>query len=449
MSHDLFGNPTGPSDIPSELSNTQSQLPENDSSELLSESTPQRSTDTQTLRPSGDLPSFGDLGLIGQEAVKSQLLKIVQSDRLGHAYLFIGPKGSGKTAFALAMAEWVNGIEHLSTLGQAKRSTKASWATHPDIHLFFPVPASVSESDRTARLELLKKDPYEIVDYALRPTITGTSGSKNQRAFYSIQYFRETIRPVTVLKPNEGRRTVVILSSIDTMRAETANAFLKLLEEPAGNVLFILTAESSDALLPTIRSRCQLIRFQPLSTEEVTKALIQRDGLPAQDAAYLARLSDGFYALAKFQDVEQLKENRGELIDFLRASYTQDASALLKLIQDWNTKLNLEAQISLLSGLELTLRDILITRETNDPALVIHQEQWDVIQKIAVTLKEARLEEMIQHVSDLKALLFQNVQFKLILSVLSLRFFTMMRGKEPDLTPEQGWKHLPAYTTGS
>lgn len=443
MSHDLFGQPSSPPDKDSTLTERSSSMnsPLNNSG----------LTNTNTERTDGseNSPSFGNPGLIGQTGVKDQISKLLQSDRLSHAYLFIGPKGSGKTAFALAMAEWINGVEHLSKLGPHKRSAKATWAAHPDIHLFFPVPVSATDHDRTERLGLLKKDPYEIIDYALRPSVTGASGSKNQRAFYSIQYFRETIRPVTVLKPNEGKRTVVILTSIDTMRAETANAFLKLLEEPSGHVLFILTAESSDALLPTIRSRCQLIRFQPLTTEEVTDALVSRDGFTEQDAAYLARLSDGFYALAKFQDMEQLKQSRAQLIDFLRASYTQDATALLGLIHDWNTAFNLEAQISLLNGLELTLRDILITRETKSPALIIHQEQWEVIQKIALTLKDAQLEEMILHVSELKALLFQNVQFKLILSVMSLRFFPLMRGKDPSFSPQEGWKHLPAFVPGS
>ncbi len=436
MSQDLFGaSPSLPLSEPQK--DTLSEKAEN-----------QVARDQNLMLSSGEPPRFGVPGLIGQKLVREQLSKILQSDRLSHAYLFVGPKGCGKTAFALAMAEWVNGIDHLTALGQTKQSSKASWAVHPDIHLFFPVPASVGETDRASRLELLKKDPYEIVDYTFRPALSGSIGSKNQRAFYSIQYFRERIRPVTVLKPNEGRRTVVILTSIDTMRTETANAFLKLLEEPSGKVLFILTAESSDALLPTIRSRCQFIRFQPLSIDEVTTALIDRDGMPEEDASYLARISDGFYALAKIQDVAQLKESREQIIHFLRASYTQDASLLLQLIQDWNTRLNLETQISLLTNMEFTLRDILITRETGSLQFIIHQDQGDVIQKIADTLNDALLDEMMEQVSELKALLFQNVQFKLVMSVLSLRFFSMMRGKEPEISSREGWKHLPAFTTG-
>jgi len=388
---------------------------------------------------------FGEPGLVGQASAKEQIQRVLNSERVGHAYLFIGPKGCGKTAFALAMAEWVNGIEHLSNPVGSTFSSKATWATHPDIHLFFPIPVSVTESDRKARMELLKNDPYEIVDYAFRPSITGTSGSKNQRAFYSIQYFRETIRPVTVLKPNEGRRTVVILTSIDTMRAETANAFLKLLEEPSGQVLFILTAESSDSVLPTIRSRCQQIRFQPLSMRDVQDALIERDGFSVEDASYLARLTDGFYALAKFQDIDQLRESRNELIQFLRSSYTQDAPELLRLIQSWNTRLNLEGQLSLLNSLELILRDVLLVRETGEREFITHQDQADVIQKIASTLQEANLDEMIQQISEFRTSLMQNVQFKLIMPVVALRFFSLMRGKEPVLSSFDPWKHIPAF----
>ncbi len=390
--------------------------------------------------------SFGDRRLVGQEKPKNQVEKILQSGRLSHAYLFTGPDGSGKTAFALAMAEAVNGIDHLSDLQGTAFSKKSSWHKHPDIHLFIPMPSSAGDNERKARLDLLAKDPYEIVDFNLRPSLTDSGANKNLMAFYSIEYFHSEIRPRTVYKPNEGRRTVVVITGIDTMRKESANAFLKLLEEPSETVLFILTASKSDQLLPTIISRCQQIRLHPLTNDEVANGLVRFDKMSLNNASFLARLSGGNYSLSRFFDVENLQQTRRELINYLRYSYTQDVPALLEVMKDWNGRLNKENQIALCNTLEQFLRDLLVYRETENAELITNADQIDVIRKFCTTMKHARIEDMIMHLQNVKGSLYQNVQFKYIFTVLSLRYFRLMRGEDPIIETTETWKHLPAYT---
>ena len=268
---------------------------------------------------------FGNRRLVGQQNAREQISRIIASKRTGHAYLFTGPKGSGKMAFALAFAEVINGIDHFTDLKGSAFSKKSSWFNHPDIHVFFPIPKNTSQSEIQARIGLLHKDPYEIIDFSLRPVITEPGSSKNLQAFYPIDYYNQEIRPATIYKPNEGRKTVVILSDIETMRKEAVNAFLKLLEEPSENVMFILTSSRPEQLLPTIISRCQEIRLQALSSGDIEEGLTRYDGISREDAAYLARISDGSYSLARFYDIDELRQTREELVDFLRFSYTQDA----------------------------------------------------------------------------------------------------------------------------
>jgi DNA polymerase III subunit delta' len=390
--------------------------------------------------------TFGERRLVGQQKAKHQAEKILQSNRLSHAYLLTGPEGSGKTAFALALAEVVNGIDHFTNLHGTSISKKSSWYTHPDIHVFIPLPSTVSDEELKVRIKMLSEDPYEIVDFTLRPALADPESSKNLRAFYSIDYYHHEIRPRTVYKPNEGRRTVVVITGIDTMRKESANAFLKLLEEPSDNVLFILTASKTDQLLPTIISRCQQIRLQPLTYDEVSEGLIRFDGLNEKDARFLARLSGGSYSLARFFDIETLQKTRDELVDFLRFSYTQDAQALLRLIKNWNSSLNRENQIALCNSLEQLLRDILVYRETGNKNLVTNIDKLPVIEKFCNSMVDAKIEEMIEHLQHLKELLYQNVQLKYIFSVLSLRFTHLMRGTEPIISKHETWKHLPAYS---
>jgi DNA polymerase-3 subunit delta' len=389
---------------------------------------------------------FGDRRLVGQSFAREQIKRIIQSGRISHSYLFTGPPGIGKTAFALAFAELINGVDHLTDLGDQAFSKKSSWFTHPDIHVFLPVPTNVSVEELRERLELLREDPYEIVDFSLRPSLTNEESTKNKRAFYPIDYFREEIRPAAYYKPNEGQKTVIIMTGIESMKKEAANSFLKLLEEPAEDLIFLLTTDNTEALLPTIISRCQHIQLSPLKTKEIEQALIEQDGVDKNEASYLARVSGGNYAMTRFFDVDTLKSTREAIIEYLRCSYSQDAINITQTAQDWQSQENLEGLIAILNVMEVFLRDLLVYRSTQNKALITNADQLDVIKKFCETLADARLEDMIEQVNECKPMVYRNVQAKLIFTSLAFRFSSLMRGNDPTITKQDSWKHLPAFS---
>lgn len=388
---------------------------------------------------------FGDQRLVGQKKMRNYLTRIIKSDRISHAYLFSGPPGVGKTAMALSFAEILNGINNLTDLGDQAFSKKSSWFTHPDIHLFLPVPTNYSVDNFRERLELLNKDPYEIVDFSHRPSLTDDESTKNKQAFYPIDFFHKEVRPKAFLKPNEGQKTVVILTNIETMRKEAANAFLKLLEEPSDDLIFLLTTNSTEALLPTIISRCQHIKLSALQTTAVQEALITHDNVPADDAAYLARVSGGNYAMARFFDVKSLKETRHEIVNFLRYAYSQDAVQLTEMTKDWQSNNNIEGLIAILNVLETFLRDLLMFRETSQKSLITNADQLETIKKFCETLHDARLQDMINEVNNCRPLIYQYVQPKLIFTVLAFRFAHLMRDLAPLIPSNEPWQHLPAF----
>ncbi len=388
---------------------------------------------------------FGNRRLIGQKRAKEQIERMLESDRIGHAYLISGPSGSGKTAFALALAEAINGIDHLSELGEYTKSKKSSWFPHPDIHVFIPKPTSAGIDEIRQRLELLSQDPYEIISFAQRPSIDDDGSSKNLQVFYPVDYFRDEIRPAARFRPNEGDRVVIIMTQVETMRKETANAFLKLLEEPSDRLMFILTTESYESLLPTITSRCQHIPLGTLSPKDVEHGLIDVDGLSADDASYLARVSGGNYAMTRFFDVSRLKQDRESIVQYLRLAFSQDAAELSKLCQDWQSSNNIEGLIALTNLMEMYIRDLFVFKETSNEKLVVNIDQLESVKKFVSALNDARLEDMINEIDSIRVMLRQNVSAKLIFTVLALRFSNLMRGTDPFIPEHENWKHLPAF----
>ncbi|MEX0778444.1 MAG: DNA polymerase III subunit delta' C-terminal domain-containing protein [Balneolales bacterium] len=389
-----------------------------------------------------------DLGgrrLVGQQTAREKLGKIISSGRLSHAYLLAGPPGIGKKPLALALAEVVNGIDNLTDLEGTATSKKSSWYLHPDIHVYLPMPATASRDELKERVKLLADDPYEIVDFTTRPSLTDQTEAKNRKAFYSIEYFRERIRPATKLKPNEGQRTVVIISNIENMRVEGFNAFLKMLEEPAERLMFILTTDNIDAILPTVISRCQLIQCTALTHEEIKQGLITYDKQDETSAAYLSRIAAGNYSLTRFYDPDTLKTNRDQVIEFLRYAFSQDAKNIITISRNWHSDLNQEGQIALMNILEAFIRDLMIYEASGNEELITNTDQLDTIRKFCTSLTNARLDAMIMEVSEARKLLQQNVNARLVLTVLANRFSALMRGKD---LPDRTTKSLSFETVG-
>lgn len=171
-----------------------------------------------------------------------------------HAYLLAGPAGSGKMATALRLAAALCCKD--DGCGACASCEKALKGTHPDIAVVAPA-----------------------------------------GAFVTVEQVREINRSLN-LRPHESRARVFIIAPAEAMNAESANAFLKSLEEPPSFVFFILLAERLDRVLPTLVSRCQPVRFGPVPDADIEARLIAEYGLSPVMAQALARVSGGNLALA-------------------------------------------------------------------------------------------------------------------------------------------------------
>ncbi len=316
---------------------------------------------------------LGDFKIIQQSRGREVLQRAIRHERLAHAFLLVGPEGSGKEALALAMAQ---------TLLCAKRSGSApppiadlfggpamepvrDWAcgecssckrvaevAHPDLHVVLPRPASASEQDRLEVLQSLAAQPFNRLHSWENP-------------FILIDDVRELKKNFSV-SSYEGRGAAALILEAQRLKAESANALLKILEEPPADKYFILTAASEDSVLPTIISRCQSIAVSPLPAAEISEFLQQHHQLPAARADFAAMIANGNLRRALELLAEEIETLRQQAVEYLRMAFkfnkpVEQVEFLNRLTQDYDRR---ELQ-QLLQFCLLWIRDAYVLKASN------------------------------------------------------------------------------------
>lgn len=194
--------------------------------------------------------------VIGQGEIIAQLREVIQKGRISHAYLFSGPPGVGKKTVAEVFAAAINCEYAPEGCGKCPSCVRIRKRIHPDIFLIEP-----------------------------------------EGNYITIGQARELQHEVN-LKSFEARFRVFIIDEAHCLTEEAANALLKTLEEPPENIIFILITSAPEGLLPTIKSRCQLIGFKLIPLAQIIQILKERYGVDQEKAELIARVSKGVFGTA-------------------------------------------------------------------------------------------------------------------------------------------------------
>ena len=312
--------------------------------------------------------------IIGQQEVKKQLVELIQHNRLSHALLFLSKEGSGALSLALALAQYLtcekvntwqsavgnqqaepslfgdepskseipslrdavrqgNPKSEIDSCGACPSCIKANRLVHPDIHFSYPVVTKKSGSPPlsvdyiTEWREFVNNYPYGNVYDWLQ-----FIGAENKQGNITANECNDIIRKLS-LKSFESEYKVLILWMPEYLGNE-GNKLLKLIEEPPPNTLFILIAENEPLLLPTIVSRCQMIKIPALDTTDIETALIERNNTDKAKARQIAATAEGNYREA-LQLLQHAEEDWQSLLrDWLNAILKTGPIAQTKWVED-------------------------------------------------------------------------------------------------------------------
>jgi DNA polymerase-3 subunit delta' len=267
------------------------------------------------------MTAFDDI--IGQGPAVGIFRNALESKRLGHTYLFAGPEGVGKLHFAIALARLLMCDRHTGC-GQCRACRWIDQQAHPNFRII-----DVPEGKQSIPIDAVRQVEQEM---ALKPFVPG---------------YR-----------------IFVFNNADRMEEEAGNALLKSLEEPTRDCIMILITAHPESILPTVISRCQIVRFYPIRQEILEPFFVSRLKISQADARLLAYLSDGSIGYGIRIHSGSLLKQREWLIDnlHLASSFRETAEGVLGYAKSGKVSRETEREriIQQFKAIGLFLRDVLL-----------------------------------------------------------------------------------------
>lgn len=335
--------------------------------------------------------------LTGNSRVKAVLKRMLVSDRLPGAMLFTGEEGIGKKLFALEIARALNcrtpkdqeacgvcsSCVRIRRLNYPMRDdadewTQIIWTDHPDVGL-------VVAPKRVLRVEQMRQ-----------------------------------IEKEANFRPFEGKARVFLIDEADKLNDASANALLKVLEEPPRTSHLILITARPAMLLPTILSRCQMIRFSPLTPAEIESHLVKTD-LDAKTARLRARAAGGSIGRALSNDLVTFTSQRKAMLKVLHALVlNNDRAQLLRSAEQLNEAQYKDEFEERLDVLETLIRDSWMLSLGVDSSRIVNEDLAAELKEIAQKMDPGRAGDWILQIEDLREQLIVNVNRKITTDSLFL-----------------------------
>ncbi len=295
----------------------------------------------------------------------------LESGRLAHAYLFVGPKGIGKVQTALAIAKLVNCEDDSSEMfcDDCSACKKIDRISHPDIHI-------VGEEGKSIKIEEIRQVIAEVQ-----------------------------------LRPFEAKMKVFLINDAEKLTPEASNALLKTLEEPSRNSLIFLTTSAEEQLLGTIKSRCQIIHFFPTTNAELKEQLMDKKGCSEECSHFLAYFSEGCIGKINEEDFEKILARKNEAID--QFMFQEDNENYLKKVLADKDKTK-----EVIQFLFSWIKDLLMAKNNISCENFIHKDRVGDLQEVKERYTFQEIEDILNEIVLTKRAADENFNVKVPLAII-------------------------------
>lgn len=323
--------------------------------------------------------------IVGQEQIKEYIKKSINMNKVSHAYIICGEKGSGRMDIARLFA--------------ASLQCTAEYDVYDDNAYIKPCGECVS---------------CKQMENGNQPDVITVTSDKQS---IGVNVIREQVNGSAPIKPYAGPYKIYIIPDADTMTEEAQNALLKTIEEPPEYVVMFLIAESIGSLLPTVLSRCIELNMKPLSEKTITEYLMNNMRIPSYQAEASAVFSQGNIGKAiRYATDSQFIAIKEDVIKLLRTiedkGMEELAEAAGKIREE---KYNIEDYLDIAV---LWYRDVLLYKALKDTSSLIFKDEMKAVIKDAKVRSYENIELCIDAIEKAKARLAANVNFDITMELL-------------------------------
>ena len=336
---------------------------------------------------------------IGNKHIKDVLRRMLRADRIPHSLLFAGAEGVGKKQSALELAKSFlcqnpNNFEACDRCASCRRANNFT----------FPKP-----DDRDAHKEMVFSEHPDIglvIPYGKNILVDAVRDLEREANF----------------RPYEAKARFLLIDDADKMNDAASNALLKTLEEPPPTSYIFLITSRPDALLPTILSRCQTIRFAPIASDDVKNYLIETKQIAPDDAAVSAKLAAGSIGNAVSLDLEKFHRQREMMLKVLESLLVkQDRAVLLRTAEDMNDAKNKDNYDASLRVLETLIRDVWQLSLGADEADITNTDIKSNLKKLAENVESKRLARWLTEIETMRERFNVNLNRKIATDALFMQ----------------------------
>ncbi|MDW5300589.1 MAG: DNA polymerase III subunit delta' [Sedimentibacter sp.] len=313
----------------------------------------------------------------GQEEIKISLIKSINNSQVSHCYIFEGPKGMGKYDLALIFAQSLLCSDfHEEPCNVCSNCIKMNSMNHPDLHI-------VNQEESTIKRESID----ELIE-----------------SIYKKSY--------------ESNRKVYIIKDAHLMTTQAANTFLKTLEEPPGDSVMILLTTNINLLIPTITSRCQIVKFRNISKETIKTYLNEHFNTEEDIADLAANYSKGILnkAVNIVNGNDSILKKREEIIKVFDKIINTDSEIIYEVENYFEeNKDNIDL---IIETIMLWIRDIIFV-QNNMEDLVINKDFVNIAKQYSESMRADS--DIIEYLQNTSENIKSNVNYKLAIDNMLLK----------------------------